>query len=124
MKKIIVLSLLVLSLFSYGQITKLRTTDISYRYKQNNKWTEWSGWKKVSALVSINFSDKRIVIDSNQPQSYDILDTDIDDNEKTIKYYCLDNDGHRCYIKIDSNQRQMYIIYNDWQHVYGVYFID
>lgn len=124
MKKILFLSLFIVSLSSYGQISKLRTTDVAYRYKQDNKWTEWSAWKKTSVLVSINFSDKRITINSNKTQTYDILDAVIGDNERTTNYYCMDNEGHRCYMIIDSTDQQLHIVYNDWQHVYKVYFID
>lgn len=113
-----------LSVCFYSQISKLRTTELSYRSKQNNQWTQWSKWEDVSALVSIIVHDKRIVIESKKTQIYDVLDISIKNNGQKIEYYCMDDEGYRCIIKLESTARQIVVMYNDWQHVYKAYFLN
>lgn len=85
---------------------KLRTTAVAYRIKKNAQFTQWSKWEKTSVLVSINIRDGRIAIDSSMEQIYDILDGYYDDTNEIV-----------------NETRNLYIRYNDWEHVYDFYVI-
>lgn len=123
MKKLLVILSLVISVISFGQILKLRTTAVAYRIKKNSQFTQWSKWEKTSVLVSVNIRDGRIIIDSSMEQIYDILDGNYDESNGIGRYYCMDSNGKRCIIEIVNETRNLYIRYNDWEHVYDFYVI-
>lgn len=107
----------------FGQILKLRTTYYSFRAKQNYAWSNWQRWVKASVLISVNITDKRITIDSNVTQIYDITDGVYDDSLGIGRYYCMDSNGKRCIIEIVNESRRLYVKYNDWEHVYDFFVI-
>ena len=116
--------LLFNSIVLFGQIIKIRGTNLSLRTKENNTWDQWSVWKKVDILIALNLKDERLTINSKETQKYDIVKIDIDDKTRSINMNCFDSKGIRCEIFIDAVNKQIFILYNNTEIKYSYYMID
>lgn len=131
---LIAIMILALSTFSFSQTYKLKTTSISTRQKTNNyEWGDWSEWKDVSMLITLNIDEERITIYSKEKQVYDIVDfedeKEDEDGNRIMTFYCVDNDGGTCrlrMVKLLSNEvySQLYIDYRTVSWVYSFYYLD
>ena len=126
--------LLILSIsISFGQVLKLRSTSYAIKYKTDYSWSEWSDLVKTSVLITMDIQKERITIYSVQRQIYDIAEdegVDINNDEySTFSFYCIDEDGNTCRIRLlsfynEDLPMQLYIDYPDLAWVYNVYFLD
>jgi len=124
MKKLLIASLFVFVNLYYGQkIMKFRTTAVSYKARQSNKWTNWSDWFKASVLISVNAADKRIVIYSKETQTFDILGGGLNESGNG-GFSCMDRTGKRCMITIFTREQELFIQYGDFEYIYKFYLID
>jgi len=134
MKKILLVSFFVfLSNLSYGQLLKGRATGLAFKSKKNGNWSEWSDFKKVSSLITLDIPKYRIKIFSDEEQVYDIIkeypsfkDADGDDN---YRWQCMDKDGIKCDIRMlvlnsQKGRIQLYIDYANLMAVYNLVTLD
>jgi len=129
-----VIVLLTFSTFSYGQVSKLKTTSYSSKYKINDyRWSEWEEWQETSVLIMFDFDKQRVTIFSKVTQIYDIIEnegTEYDsDGDKTLSLYCVDKEGLTCRIRLvklisQNGRNQLYVDYKDIKWVYNVYSLD
>jgi hypothetical protein len=128
MKKLLIIFALVMFFTGFGQINKLRTTGVAYKYKTTKGWSDWSNWKDISILILVNLNDLRITVYSKEVQTFDIItvsDTYKKDGVDTLDMYCVDSDGKKLIVSLTNDKEiHLYIRYNDWQHVYSAYNLD
>ncbi len=125
---------LLISSVSYGQVIKMRTSSIAYRYiSEYNDWTDWSDFEEVSALVVIDIDRERITIYTKETQVYDIVKyegSEVDsDGDDIMSFFCVDDDGDACgidLVKLNSRngQNQLYVRFADLQFAYYVNVLD
>lgn len=120
--------------FGFGQITKLRSTTFAYKTKINDyQWNNWSSWEASNVLISIFDSDDRIVIYSEELQTYDLIKDEgksVDsDGDVTLSLLCIDNEGLRCRVRLvvlnsENGRMQFYVDYDNIKWVYNVYLLE
>lgn len=116
-----------------SDINKFRTSQFAYKYEMpNNNWSDWSDWEDTSILVVFDLLNERIKIFSNETQVYDIATDEgktIDDaEEETYSWFCVNEDGIQCRVKLMKRfyedgdfYNQLYINFKDVQYVYNIY---
>lgn len=134
--QVIVHLLFILSILNtYSQnseVIKFRTTDISFKYlENNNKWNNWTEWEPADLLVVFNFNKKQIKIYSQETQIFDIVSVENDKkkkSEKLISFKCIDKDGVECLVeyweredKKNEDYLQLYIKYVNLKYVYSLF---
>lgn len=129
MKKLF-LSIIVL-LFSFvsnaQNVLKLRTSHTSEKHTDyHGRWTDWSEWKEANILIVIDAQQERITIYSETLQTFDIIqdegDSVSDSGDPTMNFYCVDENGTKCRIRIvkRTNATQIYVDYNNLMLCYNV----
>src|SRR5260221_7389762 len=83
---------------SYEQTYKFKTTKVKVVVKdKNSDFSACSDWEKVSVVVTINRSDKKIHIYDAEDQDFDVLkveDSWTDEYKgEWHKLYCLNKEG-------------------------------
>jgi hypothetical protein len=134
MKKLIFLTLLTfLSFESYSQsMLKYRSKFMCYKFYSEtySKWDNWSEWEESSLLITIDLDVARITVYSKQNHTFDILKflgESIDsDGYKFLEFYCLDNEGIKCSIRIvnQTPDMVMYIDFDDMKIAYDIKMLD
>jgi hypothetical protein len=130
-KYILFIIVLLLSFVSNAQnVLKIRITHSCERHIDNNNWTTWSDWKEASILVVVDGQQERITIYSKIVQTFDILEDEgqtlTDKGEPTLNFFCIDQDGTKCRIRIikRNESTQIYVDYNNLMLCYNVKKID
>lgn len=138
MKKtlLLVISMLILgTVTASAQIYKLRTSSIATTMTdENDQWEAWSAWEDISLLVTLDISNLRITIYSDDKQVYDIISSDevtTDESGDTVyKFECVDDDGLECDVKfmertsLEDQRSEIYILYDEVAWVYKVYSLE
>ena len=131
-KPILTILLLTVSVFSYSQVTKFKTTSYASKSKNvsTNNWTKWSEPSDTEILISKDLTNERIKIFSKEEQVYDIIkyyDKDTDsDGDETLSFQCVDVDGIKCIVRFvilnsQNGRKQIYIDYNNIMWMYNIY---
>ena len=134
-KPILTILLLTVSIFSYSQVTKFKTTSYSSKVKdvRTDNWSKWSEPSDTEILISIDLTNERIKIFSKEEQVYDIIkyyDKDTDsDGDETLSFQCDDEDGIKCIVRFvvlnsQNGRKQIYIDYNNIMWMYNIYNLD
>jgi hypothetical protein len=134
-KPILIIVFLTISIHCYSQVTKFKTTSLSIKTKNeySQKWTKWSEPENADILITIDLTNERIKIFSNEEQVYDIIkyyEKDIDsDGDETLSFQCINKDGLKCIVrfvilKSQNSRRQLYIDFSDMMWVYNIYNLD
>lgn len=93
--------------------------------RSSGVWTEWS---KCIPYIPIELNGDQMVIYSETPQAYSVVDSKDNSTGKEIRwtYYCLDYRYEKCrieYRQYKENgvyENQLYIIYSDYMWVYDI----
>lgn len=132
-------SILLLGLFlfigsqSFGQVFKLKTTDLTTCQKMNNdEWGEWSDLEPVSELVVMDIDEGRITIHSKQKQVYDVVENEgaeEDEDGEYFTYLCVDEEGNTCRVMLivlhdDDEGAQLNIEFSNVMALYNLRFIE
>ena len=130
MKKVfLILILFFLSFIGNAQnILKLRTSHTSEKHTDyRGHWTDWSEWREANILIVIDAQQERITIYSETLQTFDIIqdegETLSDKGDPTLNYYCVDENGTKCRIRIvkrNDSTTQIYADYNNLILCYNV----
>lgn len=130
MKNIFTLLLLsIVTISAFAQTYRYKATSFAYKYqKDNGYWTDWSDWERSSVLVVISLDREVISIYSDNPQEYDIYDSDDEwvrdkDGGQQWTLKCVNSDGLRCEIRLRQQrdgQLQMYVDFSDAMWVYSI----
>ena len=130
MKKLFLsLIILLLSFVSNAQsVLKLRTSHSCEKHTDYyGNWTDWSEWKAVSILIVIDGQQDRITIYSQTTQTFDIIEDEgeslSDKGDPTMNFYCVDENGTKCRIRIvkrSDSTTQIYADYNNLILCYNV----
>lgn len=92
----------------------------------NGQWSNWLDWIATDIDVKINFDKAKIVIYSNEPQIYRLIEeveAPYDDGGQQIKYRMIDQDGDYGSIRFRKQYNgtiQLYIDYADIKWVYNI----
>ena len=122
MKKIFLsLIVLLLSFISNAQsVLKIRTSHTSEKHTDYyGNWTEWSDWKEANILIVVDSQQDRITIYSETTQTFDIIQDEgeslSDRGDPTLNYYCVDENGTKCRIRIvkRTSGTQIYVDYSN-----------
>lgn len=113
-----------------AQKYRFKASSISIMDRDNKgQWSEWSAFKPADVVITLDGDKDRIVVHSKDLQLYRITayyDKIANDNEETLGFECLDNNGEMCVIllvtrKDEGGRMQFYINYRDLKMVYNVY---
>jgi len=127
--------LIILSLNTFSQVTKYKSTSFSFKTKNENtlRWSKWSEPESAEILITIDLTSDRIKIFSEEEQVYDIIQyykmtTDVDDDE-TLKFQCVNEDGLKCFVrfvilKSQNGRKQLYVDFADMSWMYNIYKMD
>jgi len=126
--------LLLFCNLAYGQVLKVRSTSLSYKYKINDySWSEWSDPTETSVLIVLDEDIDRITIYSAKKQIYDITENDgkttDSDGDEIWSFLCVNEDGLDCRVRLvrlnsQNGRLQLYVDFNDMNWVYNVYTLD
>lgn len=92
----------------------------------NGQWSNWLDWIATDIDVKIDFDKAKIVIYSNEPQIYRLIEeveAPYDDGGQQIKYRMIDQDGDYGSIRFRKQYNgtiQLYIDYADIKWVYNI----
>jgi hypothetical protein len=92
----------------------------------NGQWSNWLDWISTDINVKIDFDKAKIIIYSNEPQIYRLIEeveTPYDDGGQQIKYRMIDQDGDYGSIRFRKQYNgtiQLYIDYADIKWVYNI----
>jgi hypothetical protein len=124
MKKLFLsIILLLLSFVSNAQnILKLRTSHTCEKHTDYyGNWTDWSAWKEANILIVIDGQQERITIYTETTQTFDIIENEgqstSDKGDPTLNYYCIDENGTRCRIRIIKRDDSTTQIYADYSNI-------
>lgn len=132
MKRLIALILLVIPITVFSQSNLIfNTTSYAFATVNSQGTYKWDDWEKCKIQIVINTETDMVVIYSKVTQKYYIYDT-YNDGEayyddkggKQIKFYVIDQDGDKGYmrLRIEKNgNSQIYIDFNDCAWCYNVY---
>ncbi len=130
MKKLFLsLIVLLLSFVSNAQsVLKLRTSHSCEKHTgYRGSWTDWSEWREVNILIVIDGQQDRITIYSETTQTFDIIEDEgeslSDKGDPTMNFYCVDENGTKCRIRIvkrSDSTTQIYADYNNLILCYNV----
>ena len=122
MKKLLLsLIVLLLSFVSNAQsVLKIRTSYTSEKHTDYyGRWTDWSDWKEANILIVVDSEQDRVTIYSQTTQTFDIIENEgeslSDRGDPTLNYYCVDENGTKCRIRIvkRTSGTQIYVDYNN-----------
>jgi hypothetical protein len=122
MKKLFLsLIVLLLSFVSNAQsVLKVRTTHSCEKHTDYyGNWTDWSEWKEANILIVVDSQQDRITIYTETTQTFDIIENEgqslSDKGDPTFNYYCVDENGTKCRIRIvkRTSGNQIYADYSN-----------
>lgn len=133
MKKFISIMLLTLTMFFSVSMSADAQT---YRYRTQQLATAtinqttgrytWSNWQRCVLIITIDFDNEKIYINSNSPQRYRVLYCGEWERDNgggtTLPMRVVDQDGDigNCRLRIESNgNSQIYIDWADCAYVYS-----
>lgn len=128
MKKLILLIVgLIISFTAFAQSGYFNAYEFSYKLmKSNGSWTNWSNWESVNINVKIDVTNDKVIIYSDEPQIYHILQQETapyDSNGEQIKFQIIDQDGDYGYLRFrrqSNGTLQIYIDFADIKWVYNI----
>lgn len=120
--KILLAAILFISVSSFSQFYRFKTTSVSVTEKtEKGNWEKWSRAQNVNLVVTLDSKKDRIIVYSEILQLFEILEY-VDEVETstndTVSFICKNNDGIDCTISIitrknQGNRKQLYITYDD-----------
>lgn len=123
MKKLVTLFLLIL-IPVIGVCETIHYQSNEFAFKVADGY--WSNWEKINVFISIDTDRDLIIIHTNQPQRYKIIEYmgEYEDNKGgyQIKFKIIDQDGDIGIIRIRRQANgvaQLYIEYSDIMWVYS-----
>lgn len=123
--------LLTVSSAGFSQVYELQATHYSERYEVDEyDWSEWTENIDTSLMITVDLTDNKITIASEETQGFDIdtyegKSTD-EEGDDTYSYYCVDDKGRECRIEwVVLNSRdgrmQIYVYYRVVNWLFEVY---
>ena len=115
MRSLLMTIFFIVSVICFGQKSQMKTEYVKYRQNKGGYWTDWSGLKKTSVIVSINADEQRIIVHSSPQETYRILDfkpTQYIDDSFVQDYYCIDSSGKKCIVTFVISKSENAIIGN------------
>jgi len=124
MKRLIFTFLVLFGLLSVTNVNAqtyyYKTYKFAIKYKTNGVWSNWSDWEKSNMTLTIDLDNDVITVYSEKRQVYRVIEylgsyTDDSDGKQT-KYYVIDQDGDRGYVRLrkeSSGSSQIYVDFND-----------
>lgn len=110
-----------------AQTTKYYSTDFAYKVKNDyGQWSDWSKWESSRCLITISLDRNVINIYSEEPQEFDIYDSEgnvTDSDGESLILNCVDKNGLRCAVRLRVQNNgifQLYVEYNDVIFVYCI----
>lgn len=128
MKKLILFTIMLFTLTIVSAETLYyRTTDFAFKIYQNGEWSKWSDWIESDCRVNINLDSDKIIIFSNEPQIYKIIELKEVKEDKSsgqqIIFRVIDQDddyGDLRLRKQKDGNLQLYVDFADIMWVYNI----
>ncbi|MBY0486803.1 MAG: hypothetical protein K2P85_06420 [Flavobacteriaceae bacterium] len=134
MRSLRILLLIVVLCFGFqktsAQVYRFKTSSLSVMDKNDKgAWNKWSEFKKAEIVITLDGNKDRFIVNSKDLQLYKIqsyLEKVSTEDDDTVGFNCIDNDGAKCVILIvtrkkENNRMQFYINYTDLKMVYNIY---
>jgi hypothetical protein len=127
-RNIIILSFFLLfTVHLKAQNFRFEVSAVSLSIKQSGKWSEFTPFKEAKIVATFNPNRNIIAVHSDIPQYFKIkkyYDKKSENGKDFEGFDCVDNNGDKCYIEIQSKQKlnvhQLYIKYSDRIMVYNM----
>ena len=132
-KLLISFTLTFITLVSFSQVSKFRTSSFQMKTKTDYGWSKWSEAKENNILIVFDFDKERVTIFSKETQVYDIYQTyekvTDQDGDYIFEFACVDAEGLKCHIrwvKLNSQngRLQIYVDFSDIMWMYNVNMLD
>lgn len=131
MKKLLILLLLGITLFSNAQKYTYKSTAYAYKYvNEYGYWTDWTDWQSSNVKITIDTDTSILSIYSKTPQVYYLKEYlgRFEDEKGGIQHRWLirDNEYLRAELRLRkelSGNLQLYIEYRDAMWVYNVKYL-
>ncbi len=123
-KMMMVIAFLFTVMSMNAQTYKFKTTAVAYKEMGRYGWTKWTDWYRTEMLVVINTDRDVISIYSDSPQEYDILEYQGEENDrngKSKKFFCVNEDGLKCFIRLRAQHDGSFQLYVDFNNAMWVY---
>lgn len=110
----------------FAQTEYFKAYAYSSKVMVSGQWSEWLDWISTDINVKIDFDKARVIIYSNEPQIYRLIEeveAPYDDGGQQIKYRMIDQDGDYGSIRFRKQYNgtiQLYIDYADIKWVYNI----
>ncbi len=121
-----ILFLIVANQLTFGQIVNLQASYSAFKLPSDSLW---SNYQEIDALIKMDIDNSHFSIFSSDTSLYTITEnegmTTNSEGDDTYSYYCTDNDGLICRIRLmilHSHEEimQLYVDYNDSNWLYNV----
>ena len=127
MKKLYtMLIVMLITIPCFAQTEYFKAYTYSSKVMVSGQWSEWLDWISTDINVKIDFDKARVIIYSNEPQIYRLIEeveAPYDDGGQQIKYRMIDQDGDYGSIRFRKQYNgtiQLYIDYADIKWVYNI----
>ena len=105
-----------------------KATEFAYKYvNAYGRWTEWTDWEKSNVIITIDYSNDLVKINSETPQTYVIVQwvrNYVDESGgQQIEFRFIDQDYDRGTMRLRverSGNSQIYIDFSNVMWVYNV----
>ncbi len=132
MKRFIKFIIAFLMIFAFNsemnaQTYAYRGFQAAYKYVENGRWTNWTDWKRVDVLITIDYDNDVIRVHANSPQvyivtAYDGSYTDSSGGQQ-VQFSVIDQDydAGKIRLRIERNgNSQIYVEFADIILVWNV----
>jgi hypothetical protein len=112
---------------SNAQTYAYRGFQAAYKYVENGRWTDWTAWKNVNVIITIDYDNDIIRVHANSPQMYVVTNYDGSYTDSSggqqVQFSVVDQDydAGKIRLRIERNgNSQVYVEFADVILVWNV----
>lgn len=115
-----VLMMLAFNTNCNAQTYAYRGFQAAYKYIENGRWTDWSDWKRVNVIITIDYDNDVIRVHADSPQTYVVTNYDKSFTDSSggrqVQFSVIDQDYDygKVRLRIETNgNSQIYVEFAD-----------